>query len=154
MNDPVTFEEYFQTHTSLTYKNKGISMLPLLREGHDLFTVSKKGSARCRVGDVVLFRRNGRYILHRVVKVRADSYDCLGDNAVNKEYGVKDSDILGVMESYTRNGKKHPVTDPSYRLYSAVWVRLSPVRIAIKRAYLALKRRLPRWLKSLFLRAS
>lgn len=154
MNDAVTFEEYFQSHTSLTYKNKGISMLPLLREGHDLFTVTKKGSERCRVGDVVLFRRNGRYILHRVVKVRADSYDCLGDNSVNKEYGVKDSDILGVMESYTRNGKKHPVTAPAYRLYSAVWVRLSPVRITIKRACVALKRRLPRWLKSHFLRAS
>lgn len=154
MSDPVSFEEYFQTHSSLTYKNKGISMLPLLREGRDLFTVSKKGSARCRVGDVVLFRRNGRYILHRVVKVRADSYDCLGDNSVNREFGVKDADILGVMESFTRNGKQYPVTSPAYRLYSSVWVHAFPVRIAARRAGLALRRRLPRWLKSHFPRAS
>ena len=122
-------------------------MLPLLQEGRDLFTVSRKGSERCRVGDVVLFRRNGKYILHRVVKVWEDSYDCLGDNAVNKEFGVKDSDILGVLESFTRKGKKHLVTALGYRIYSMTWVYSYPIRIIVKRTLLALKHKISWWFK-------
>ena len=141
MNESVSFEEYLLAHGTLTYSNKGVSMLPLLREGQDLFTVSRKGSERCKVGDVVLFRRNGKYILHRVVKVRGDSYDCLGDNATKREFGILDSNILGVMESFTRNGKKYLVSNRGYRVYSVIWIHSFWLRKALKRAAQVLKRR-------------
>ena len=37
MNGTVSIEEYIGKYGSITYKNKGVSMLPLLREGKDLF---------------------------------------------------------------------------------------------------------------------
>ena len=43
----VSFEEYLDRNGSLTYSNLGVSMLPLLRQGRDLFTVEKKGPERC-----------------------------------------------------------------------------------------------------------
>ena len=37
--DEVTYEEYLEENGSLTYTHIGRSMLPLLRQGKDLFTV-------------------------------------------------------------------------------------------------------------------
>ena len=48
MSETVSYEKYLQRHGTLTYSNVGVSMLPLLRQGRDLFTVEKKGAARCR----------------------------------------------------------------------------------------------------------
>lgn len=47
MNEGISFEDYLSENDSLPDSNKGVSMLPLLREGKDLFTVAKKGSNRC-----------------------------------------------------------------------------------------------------------
>ena len=144
MNSGVSYEEYLDAHGSLTYSNVGRSMLPLLRQGRDLFTVARKGEARCRVGDVVLYRRPpSRYVLHRIVEVREADYVILGDNCVNREYGITDADILGVMTGFVRNGRAHGVGEPLYRLYTRVWLRTEGLRVAAKRWTYGVKR----WLK-------
>ena len=56
MSDPISYEDYLEEYGTLTYSNVGTSMLPLLRQGKDLFTVERKApGTRCKVGDVVLF---------------------------------------------------------------------------------------------------
>lgn len=55
--DKLRYEDYIQKNGSLTYTNVGVSMPPLLRHGKDMFMVSKRNGQRCRVGDVVLYRR-------------------------------------------------------------------------------------------------
>lgn len=133
MNEPISFEQYLAEHEYLTYTNVGVSMLPLLREGKDLFTVRRKGPERCRVGDVVLYRRPPHsYVLHRIIKVREKDYVILGDNCVGREYGIRDEDILGVMVGFVRDGVQHKVDEPGYRAYSALQVHGAPVRIAGK----------------------
>lgn len=135
MSDPISYEAYLETHGSLTYTHVGCSMLPLLRQGRDLFTVRKKEAERCRKGDVVLYRRSpDQYILHRIVKVRPEDYVLLGDNNVAREYGIRDADILGVMTAFVRDGKEHSVTEPGYRLYSFIWVNFADLRIFLKKA--------------------
>ena len=110
-------------------------MLPLLRQGKDLFVVEKRGPERLRAGDVVLYRRPpNQYVLHRIVKVRERDYVILGDNCVNREYGITDEDILGVLTGFVREGKHHTVTEKGYRLYSFLMVRGADVRIFFKRA--------------------
>ena len=108
-------------------------MLPLLRQGKDLFFIEKKGAERCKVGDVVLYRRKRQYVLHRIIEVRPDDYVILGDNCTLKEYGIKDGDILAVMTSFIRNGREHSVNELAYRVYSFVWLKLAPMRIFLKR---------------------
>lgn len=107
-------------------------MLPLLRQQRDLFTVSKR-DGRYKKYDVVLYRRkDGAYVLHRVIKVLEDSYVILGDNCLNKEYGIQDKDILGIMTSFVRDGKEYSVENGAYRMYIKVWVALYPVRYVWK----------------------
>ena len=137
----MTYEEYLENNGSLTYTNVGVSMMPLLRQGKDLFTVAKKTERRCKKGDGVLYRRPpDKYVLHRVIAVRQNDYVILGDNCISKEYGIKDSDIIGVMTGYVRNGKDHTTDHWAYRLYSAVWVNFYPLRILIMKVSLKLYR--------------
>ncbi len=141
MNDGISFEEYLNKNGSLTYSNVGTSMLPMLRQGRDIFTVRKKGEDRCKRGDVVLYRRPpDQYVLHRIIKVRPEDYVILGDNCVSKEYGIRDESIIGVLTSFTRDGKEYSVTDPGYRVYSALWLNTMPIRIAVKKCILKAKR--------------
>ena len=107
-------------------------MLPLLRQGKDLFFIEKKGAERCKVGDVVLYRRKRQYVLHRIIEVRPDDYVILGDNCTLKEYGIKDSDILAIMTSFIRNGREHSVNELAYKIYSFVWLKLAPIRIFLR----------------------
>lgn len=138
----LTYEEYLEKNGSMTYSNVGTSMMPLLKQGRDLFTVTKKGSERCRKYDVVLYRRPpDKYVLHRVVKVRENDYVILGDNCINKEYGITDDDILGVMTSFVHKGKQHTVNDMTYRIYSHLWVDLSFFRVKLKKLRMKMKRR-------------
>lgn len=138
----LTYEEYLEKNGSMTYSNVGTSMMPLLKQGRDLFTVTKKGSERCRKYDVVLYRRPpSSYVLHRVIKVRESDYVILGDNCINKEYGITDDDILGVMTSFVHKGKQHTVNDMTYRIYSHLWVDLSFFRVKLKKLRMKIKRK-------------
>lgn len=120
-----TYEEYLEKNDVLIYRNTGVSMLPLLKQGRDLFVVTKKSSVRCKKYDVVFFKRSdNQYVLHRVIKVNEHDYTIRGDNCINAEYGVKDEDILGVMTSYVRKGKEHSVNNFLYKLYSVLWTKL------------------------------
>ena len=140
-----SIEDYLNERGTLTYSNVGVSMMPLLRQGRDLFTIRKKGPERCKVGDVVLYKRSpDQYVLHRIVEVRGDSYVILGDNCVNREYGIKDSDILGVMTGYIRDGKEHSVTEQAYLDYTARILRNEKKRVARIRLKLRIRRTLRR----------
>ena len=125
--------EYLDSAGKLIYSNKGTSMLPLLRQGKDMFIITKKSSERCKKGDVVLFRRGNDNVLHRVVKVNPDSYDILGDNCIDYERGITDSDIMGIMTNFIRNGTEHSIHEIPYRIYSFIMLHTIPARIFAKK---------------------
>ena len=140
MEQELSYEEYLERYPRLVRTNVGVSMLPLLRQGRDLFVVEKRGTGRLRAGDVVLYRRPpDKYVLHRIVQVRENDYVILGDNCVNREYGITDDDILGVMTGFVRNGTQHSVTEAGYRLYAFLWLHGAGVRVFCKRAMLRIR---------------
>lgn len=139
-----SYEEYLAHHDSLTYTNVGTSMLPLLSEGRDLFTVVSKGKRRCSAGDVVLYRRPPtHYVLHRVVKVLPGGYLTRGDNCVACER-VPEDDVIGVMTGFVRDGCSHSVDERRYRLYVWVWLHSAGIRATFGRVCRALCYRLGR----------
>lgn len=125
------FEAYLDTYGELTYRFQGVSMMPMLRQGRDTFTVAKKTDTRCKKYDVALYRRGEQYVLHRVVKVTQDAYVFLGDNCLYKEYNIRDADILGLMVSFQRDSREFSATHWSHQLYARIWYFLYPLRFPV-----------------------
>lgn len=124
----ITFEQVLESQGRLVFTNKGVSMLPLLRQDRDLMVIEKKDDARYQKYDTVLFKRkNGQYVLHRILKVREQDYWIVGDNCISGEY-VKDDQILGILTSVVRDGHTISTSDLLYRIYVQTWCRCYPVR--------------------------
>ncbi len=138
MNDTMTFEQLLARDGHLAFTNKGVSMMPLLRQDRDLMLIDAKGPERCQKLDAVLFRRpgvqgRGAYVMHRVLRVNDDgTYWIVGDNCFTGET-VDESNVLGILTGIVRDGKTIPVTNRGYRLYVNTWCRCYHLRIAILR---------------------
>lgn len=141
MNNPTsTFEEELKRHGRLVYPNVGTSMLPLLRQGKDLMVISPRPNRRPKKYDAVLYKRGDRYILHRILKVREKDYVICGDHNWQREYGITDGQIIGVLTAFVRDGVQTPVTDRRYLCYVHLWCDFFPVRAAILRCKAILTR--------------
>lgn len=141
----VSIREYLEENGVLTYTNKGVSMMPMLRQGRDLITVVKKGPERCKKYDVILFDRSPtEHVLHRVVEVREEGYGVLGDNCWNVE-SVREDQIYGVLQSFVRNGRKISLNDIRYIAYSRLRVLFYPLRKLRWRAVRKIRRLVDRW---------
>ena len=105
----MSFEEILAKQGKLVYTNVGTSMMPLLRQHHDLLIIAPKPEGRLKMWDVPLYRRdNGQYVMHRVLWVRKNDYILCGDNQYYPETGIQDRHIIGVLESRSRDGKVLP----------------------------------------------
>ena len=82
--------------------------------------------------DVVLYRRNGQAIMHRVTGVRGDTCLIRGDNS-NYTEEVPTGDIFGVMQGFYRGQRYVAASAVGYRLFSRGWVLLHPLLPLAKR---------------------
>lgn len=113
------FEEILDSGGSVSFTPRGTSMLPMLSDGTDT-VVLKKPEGKLRKYDLPLYFRKitKKYILHRVVSIEKNgTYTMCGDNQLAREYGVRDEDIVGVVTSFTHNGKTVSVDEFSYKFY-------------------------------------
>ena len=121
----------------------GVSMWPMLRNRHDvMLVVPARGELRRY--DVALYRRGGKYVLHRVVghfdRGSEKGYVICGDNCVTLEY-IPCEDVLGVLRGFYRDGRYIDCeTSRGYHAYSKLWVALFPVRKVCKGANAAIRR--------------
>ena len=90
-------------------------MYPLLRDRRDNIVV-RPCSGRLKKYDVPLYKRGNEYVLHRIIKVLPDGYVICGDNCINKEYNIKDENILGVLTEVYRNDKKINMDGLPYKI--------------------------------------
>ena len=137
-----TFEEEISRTGKLIYTNVGDSMMPLIRQNRDLLIIEKV-SGRLKKYDVTLYKRDsGQFVLHRIIKVRKDDYVMCGDNRWQKEYGITNRHIIGVLTGVIRDGKTISVNDKKYRLYVHLWCDFFHVRALILKVKNYLKRRI------------
>lgn len=120
---------------SVEFSPRGTSMLPMLRQGVDRVVLSPLPE-RLQKYDLPLYQRdNGQYVLHRIVQV-GESITCMGDNQIDPEEGLGESQMIGLVTAFYRGNKKVSVADWRYRLYCRIW----PVSRPVRRGW--------RWLKS------
>ena len=127
MNNSKTFSQMLEETGYVVYTTHGVSMRPLLRQGKDVVVIEKPKEHWKKYDTVLFLRKNGRYVLHRILKVKEDSCWIVGDNCFTGEL-VKNDHILGVMTLIRRGKRTIQVTDWQYRLYTHLWCDCYPLR--------------------------
>lgn len=136
-------QESLAAGQTVRFSPKGVSMLPMLRQGKDTVTLSPI-TGPLRKFDIPLYRRdNGAYILHRIVKT-GETYTCIGDNQYVLEAGVRQDQLIAVVTEFSRGERQIPVSDPGYQLYVRLWHWIRPVRRFAGKVKRKLKRMLKR----------
>ena len=106
----------------------GNSMSPMLRDKSDTVVMTKPTFPLKKYDLVLYVRENGNYVLHRVVDITDDGYVLRGDNQVQNEYGIKEDNILAIVEEFVRKGKRHSVKSIKYRCYCICRVNTVKIR--------------------------
>lgn len=87
----------------------GNSMSPFLNEYNSRVVISKANRA-IRLYDVVLYKINDKYILHRVIGINDNEYVIRGDNRILEEHIQKDK-IIGILIAYYNNNEYVEIND-------------------------------------------
>ena len=128
---------------------RGVSMLPMLRQGRDAVELAPLPD-RLKKYDLPVYQLpSGKYVMHRVVDVKDDHYICNGDNLVEMER-VYPHQMIALVSAFTRDGKRVEIDGPRYRAYCRFWCAVRPVRHAYRKISIRLKRRIKALLKRLF----
>lgn len=113
-------QEKLAAGLSVRFSPRGISMLPMLRQGRDSVLLSPLPD-RLKKYDLPLYRRDdGKFVLHRIVGV-GDGYTCAGDNQFHLERGVQQRHMIALVTAFYRDEREISVDAPGYKLYCRIW---------------------------------
>ena len=127
------YQRVLEKNGVLSFTPAGSSMWPIISNRADTVIIEVP-RGRLKKYDVAFYTRaSGQPILHRVLKVNADSYDMCGDSHVVIEKAVPDSAVFGVMTGYYK-GKKY-IDCQKNLLYKCV-VRIWSSSIFLRRCML------------------
>lgn len=123
---PLLREQLAQGH-SVRFSPRGISMLPMLRQGRDSVVFSPVPE-KLQKYDLPLYQRDdGHFVLHRIVEA-GETYTCIGDNQFILEHGLRHDQMIAVVKIFYRGDKAHSVDELTYRIYCRFWHYSRPVR--------------------------
>ena len=101
------FPQYFTVVSS--------SMEPVLKIG-DKVTATPADIEELRIGQVVVYRRNSKYIVHRIVKIEGFVAVTAGDNVRKFDAPISVFDIVGIVKNIPAEAAKSKI----YRFFRAV----------------------------------
>ncbi len=104
---------------SVTVNVQGSSMSPFLHDKTDFVVLEKPRNIRR--GDIVVFEKDGYFIMHRVVSIGEKSFTALGDNLTAPERDVPVENIRAKVVSACRGGKRITPSSPVWRSAAIVY---------------------------------
>ena len=106
----------------------GDSMRPLIRRKSDIVSIVPLSRPLLR-GDVVLFEHpTGRYVVHRIYRMRDDSVQTLGDHCWNPDPWMPQSCVLGLVTQFERDGRTLALDSDYARRIGRIWMKVLPLR--------------------------
>ncbi len=116
-------EELVSANIKVNLTVTGNSMYPLFRSRLDTVVIEKND--QYNLGDIVFYKRkNGQYVLHRIVGIKDTFFEIAGDNETKKEFPVRKESIIGKVISAERGGKYIDFSKIWYKFYKIIWIRL------------------------------
>ena len=139
--EAVAYEELLRKDGRVMTHVVGSSMKPLLHDRQSIVIVEDIRGVPPRKGDVVLYKTNGTYILHRIQRIEEKEYLIRGDNTWTDEHVPKGA-LLATMTGFYRtpDGKLITRDNPAYRLYRAALPAIRTARRAGGKARRILRR--------------
>jgi len=119
------------------FRARGFSMDPFIRDG-DVITVSPLGEDSPGLGDVVAFvqREIEKLFIHRVIRIKENSYFIKGDNTRGVGSPVPPANVLGLVTRVERGRKRVFIGLGPERFLIALLTRkgwtIPLVRVAVK----------------------
>lgn len=108
---------------------KGYSMNPFIMHLRDIIVLGPWKDEEIRKGTVVLAKDiKGQYIVHRVVRRDGDTITLMGDGNTGLRETARMEDIIGRLYHIKRKGRTYRTEGLTWRLYSWVWMLLTPLR--------------------------
>lgn len=113
---------------TVTFAVRGRSMRPMIEGDRDsVVLVQCRGEVR--KDDVILAEfAPQRYALHRIISVDGDMLTMRGDGNLIGTETFHRSKVVGRAEAFIRKGRRLSMQSRKWRLYSALWTRLLPLR--------------------------
>jgi len=99
--------EVLRRFGQLRLRVTGASMLPAIWPG-DVVTIHRVRLPDVSRGDLVLFFRGQRFLVHRVLDVSHDSLLTRGDSVLGPDLPVSSDELLGRVVSITGAGRTRP----------------------------------------------
>lgn len=144
MDASVLLEEYrrlLPEAETLPLIISGNSMSPFLIHRRDTVHLAAVGNRKLKKGDMVLYQRdNGQYVLHRICRVRKDTFDLIGDAQTETEKGIRRKQIFAVVKRAERKGKTQEKGKLLWEFFEKIWIRIIPLRPLCRKGYGVLHR--------------
>lgn len=113
----------------------GSSMAPFLCHNRDYIYFTKP-ERELRRGDMVFYQRDsGRYVMHRIYKVKPDGYYMVGDAQTQIEGPLRREQIFAVITQVKRAGKMIRPGDFWWEFFEHIWIRIVPARRIVTALY-------------------
>ena len=113
----------------------GNSMSPFMVHERDRILI-RKASFPMKKGDMAFFqRRDGHYVMHRIVRVKDGKYYFVGDAQTWIEGPIDEEQIFGEIISVCRKGKWIGPKDFWWKFFRYIWLNIIPLRPAVRGAY-------------------
>ena len=128
-------KELVQEGKSVSITVSGSSMSPFLIHRRDRVFFEKPARS-IRQGDIVFYQReNGRYVMHRVWKVKPKGYYMVGDAQTEIEGPVPEKQIFARITKCERKGRMLSAGNFWWFFFEKVWIRIVPFRPWILGSY-------------------
>ncbi|HIZ13328.1 MAG TPA: S24/S26 family peptidase [Candidatus Mediterraneibacter stercorigallinarum] len=106
----------------------GSSMAPFLCHNRDYIYFTRP-ERELRRGDMVFYQRDGgRYVMHRIYKIKPDGYYMVGDAQTQIEGPLRRDQIFALIIQAKRKGKMIRPGDFWWEFFEHVWIRIVPAR--------------------------
>ena len=113
----IGLEESLKQNGIYVTSTKGDSMQPMLVEGRDKVVIVPPVFP-LKKHDIPVYRKQGHYTMHRIVKVTKKGYIICADNRGVLETTIRESDIVGMLEGFYQGDKYIGREDEAYLEYA------------------------------------
>ncbi len=136
---PIIYEK-IANHESVLLTVTGHSMTPTFKDRRDAVVLQGLTQWPPPRGTILFIQRpQGKYVLHRVIRVVGQHVILNGDGQVWMEGPIDQSQAIARGTLFRRRGRYRSVDAWGVRLYSRIWMALRPLRRQAFALYRAVK---------------